>query len=74
MGGVKMSSHAAAIEALRKKLRASMGERIKLTKLHSEVTERINDAFGEEKELLSAFRLEIKDALSCRVLDRWEAK
>jgi len=46
-----------------------MGDRIKLTKLHSVVTESINNAYGEEKELLLKFRQEVKDALNCRLLD-----
>lgn len=48
-----------------------MEDRGKLSKLHSVVTEAVNDAYGEEKELLLAFRKEVKDALNCRVPDSW---
>jgi nitrate/nitrite-specific signal transduction histidine kinase len=51
-----------------------MGDRSKLSKLHSTVTEAVNNAYGEEKELLHSFRLEVKDALNCRVPDSWGAR
>lgn len=51
-----------------------MGDRNKLSKLHSVVTEAVNNSYGEEKELLLAFRLEVKDALNCRVPDSWGAR
>ncbi len=60
-----------SILVLRRELRASIGDRDKLIKLHSRVTEDINEAYGEEKEVLIKFRQELKDALKCRVLDRW---
>jgi hypothetical protein len=60
-----------SIQALRRELRASIGDRNKLVKLHSTVTESINQSYGEEKEALIALRQELKDALNCRVLDRW---
>ena len=66
-----MNSHNASILALRRELRASMGDRNKLSKLHSVVTENINKTYGEEKEHLLNFRKEVKDALNCRVLDSW---
>lgn len=69
-----MSSNNISILALRRELRSSMGDRSKLSKLHSVVTEAVNDSYGEEKELLLSFRQEIKDALNCRVLDQWGAK
>lgn len=59
------------IKALRRELRACIGDRKKLSALHSDVTDRINQAYGEEKLLLTDFRQEVKDALNCRVLDRW---
>ena len=71
MGGVYMNSHNASMQALRRELRTSIGDRNKLSKLHSLVTDNINQAYGEEKEALLKFRQEIKDALNCRVLDRW---
>jgi hypothetical protein len=52
---------------LRKELRASIGDRVKLSKLHATVTETINNSYGEEKTTLIEFRKEIKDALNCRV-------
>lgn len=69
-----MSSHNTSILVLRRELRASMGDRGKLSKLHSVITEAVNDSYGEEKELLLSFRQEVKDALNCRVLDNWAAK
>lgn len=66
-----MKSVNTSILAFRRELRASMGDRNKLSKLHSVVTEAVNNTYGEEKELLLAFRLEVKDALNCRVPDSW---
>lgn len=57
------------IQVLRRDLRASMGDRSKLSKLHAAVTESINNSYGEEKEILLKFRQEVKDALNCRLLD-----
>jgi len=58
-------------DQLRRELRAAMGDRSKLSRLHSIVTDNINRSYGEEKILLLKFRQEIKDALECRVLDQW---
>ena len=69
-----MKSVNTSILAFRRELRASMSDRNKLSKLHSVVTEAVNNAYGEEKELLLAFRLEVKDALNCRVPDSWGAR
>ena len=66
-----MNSQDAAIPALRRELRASIGDRGKLSKLHTTVTECINNSYGEEKEMLLRFRQEVKDALNCRVPDNW---
>ncbi len=66
-----MKSLNTTIQALRRELRASMGDRGKLSKLHTVVTESINNSYGEEKETLLQFRQEIKDALNCRVPDNW---
>lgn len=60
-----------SIAALRRELRASMGDRNKLSKLHTVVTESVNNSYGEEKEVLLKFRQEVKDALNCRVFDNW---
>lgn len=60
-----------SIPAFRRELRSSMGDRSKLSKLHSVVTEAVNNAYGEEKELLLSFRMEVKDALNCRLPDSW---
>ena len=46
-----------------------MGDRGKLSKLHSALTDNINNSYGEEKQMLLKFRQEVKDALSCRLLD-----
>lgn len=66
-----MTSLKKTIQALRRELRASMSDRKKLSILHSVVTEEINRAYGEEKALLLELRQEVKDALNCRVLDKW---
>lgn len=58
-------------DQLRRELRAAMGDRSKLSRLHSIVTDNINRSYGEEKIQLLKFRQEIKDALECRVLDQW---
>ena len=68
-----MNTTNTSILALRRELRASVGERNKLSKLHTIVTDNINNSYGEEKELLLKIRQEIKDALNCRVLDRWDS-
>ena len=62
-----LKSHDKAINELRKELRAAMGDHGKLSKLHSLVTEKINhvETFGEEKESLTRFRKEVRDALNC---------
>lgn len=59
------------ISTLRRELRNSMGDRNKLSKLHTIVTDSINNSYGDEKELLVKFRQEIKDALNCRVHESW---
>lgn len=64
-----MTTRTIAIQVLRRELRDSMGDRNKLSKLHSVVTESINNTFGEEKQALLKFRQEVKDALNCRVFD-----
>lgn len=66
-----MAALTASAAELRRELRASMGDRNRLSKLHSTVTESINRSYGEEKAELLKFRQEIKDALNCRVLDKW---
>ena len=68
-----MNTQNKAIIALRRELRSSLGDRSKLSKLHTIVTDNINNSYGEEKEILLKFRQEIKDALNCRVLDRWSS-
>lgn len=64
----------ATIKTLRRELRASMGDRNKLSKLHSEVTVNINNAYGEEKEILLKFRQEVRDALNSKMPDSWERR
>lgn len=56
---------------LRRELRANIEDRSKLSHLHTVVTEKINESYGEEKEMLIKFRQEIKDALNCKVLGVW---
>ncbi len=62
-----MATATISVPILRKQLRESMGDRSRLSKLHSDVTEMINNSYGEEKVTLTQFRQEIKDALNCRV-------
>ena len=62
-----MKSTLALIQQYRRELRASMGDKSKLSKLHSTVTESINLAYGEEKEALSQFRQELRDAMNSGV-------
>lgn len=64
-----MASPNIIVTNLRKQLRDSMGDRGKLSKLHSALTDNINNSYGEEKQMLLKFRQEVKDALSCRLLD-----
>lgn len=66
-----MTINNTSIHGLRRELRANMGDRSKLSHLHSVVTEKINESFGEEKELFLKFRQEVKDALNCRVPGNW---
>lgn len=66
-----MATATVSAAELRKELRASMGDRGRLSKLHSVVTESINRAYGEEKAELLKFRQEVKDALNCRVMEKW---
>ena len=66
-----MPTPTVTFDQLRKELRAAMGDRNRLSRLHSVVTENINRSYGEEKAQLITFRQEIKDALECRVLDQW---
>ena len=64
-----MTTSTISIPLLRRELRASMGDRNKLSKLHSVLTDNINNSYGEEKQMLLKFRQEVKDVLSCRLLD-----
>ena len=60
-----------AIKLYRKDLQDAIGDRNKLSQLHSLITESINESYGEEKEMLVKFRQEIKDALNCRLMTSW---
>ena len=60
-----------SIKDLRKELRVSMGDRNRLIKLHSVLTECINRAYGAEKKELLDFRKEVTNAINCRLLDHW---
>ena len=64
-----MTTSTISIPVLRRELRASMGDRVKLSKLHSLLTDYISASYGEEKQMLVKFRQEVKDALNCRLLD-----
>lgn len=66
-----MGTSTLSIMNLRRELRSSMGDRSKLSRLHSVVTDTINSSYGEEKRMLLEFRQEVKDALNCRLLDTW---
>lgn len=59
------------IKYLRSELKASMGDRNRLTKLHSVITECINRSYGDEQEMLVEFRREVNNAINCRLLDKW---
>jgi hypothetical protein len=62
-----MKATTTLIHQYRRELRAAMGDKSKLSKLHSTVTESINQAYGEEKEELSHFRQELRDAMNSGV-------
>ena len=59
-----------SVHELRRELRSAIGDRGRLMKLNTVVTNIINDenTYGEEKTILLKFRQEIKEVLSCRVL------
>ena len=58
-------------DMLARELRAPMGDRGKLSQLHADVMASINHAYGEERVELLKLKQEIKNALNCRVLDKW---
>lgn len=62
-----MKSTETLIHEYRRELRSSMGDKSKLSKLHSKVTESINQAYGEEKTALTRFRQELRDAMNSGV-------
>lgn len=64
-----MTTRTISIQVFRRDLKDSMGDRSRLIKLHSVVTESINNTFGEEKEMLVKFRQEVKDSLNCRFFE-----
>ena len=66
-----MATSINSIQIFRRELRVSIGNREKLSKLHSVVTESINGSYGEEKEMLLQLRQEIRDALNCRLHSPW---
>lgn len=63
-----MTTQSMSLEGLRRELRAAMGNRGRLSTLHSVITEQINTSYGEEKAALLRFRQEVRDALNCRTL------
>lgn len=52
---------------LRQELRNSVGDYNRLSKLHAAITSALNDAYGEEKQMLTQLRLEVRELLRCRV-------
>lgn len=58
-----------SIHVFLRELRSCMEDREKLSKLHSVVTESINNSYGEEKQTLIKFRQEIKNALNSHLLN-----
>lgn len=65
-----MRNESLSVQELRRELRGAIGDRGRLMKLNSLVTNFINhqNTFGEEKTALLKFRQEVKDALNCRVI------
>lgn len=65
-----MKSTNTSVQELRRELRSAIGDRGRLMKLNTVVTNIINDenTYGEEKTILLKFRQEIKEVLSCRML------
>ena len=58
---------------LRRKMRSSINDRNALLKLHSLITDNINNGYGEEKAALVELRLELKNLLnSLYAADRLE--
>lgn len=51
----------------RYELRVAMGDKARLTKLHSIVTDNINRSFGENKDALVKFRQELRNAMNSGV-------
>lgn len=66
-----MTTSASSTLIYRRELRNAIGDRNKLSKLHSVITESINNSYGEEKEMLIKFRQEVKDALNCQLNTLW---
>jgi hypothetical protein len=66
-----MATLSKTTQVFRKELQNAIGDRDKLSKLHSVITASINNSYGEEKEMLVKFRQEVKDALNCRLPTPW---
>ncbi|CAH2030316.1 hypothetical protein [Trichlorobacter ammonificans] len=64
-----MASTMVSVVKLRKELREAVGDYARLTKLHAVITEALNNAYGEEKRLLSELRQDVRQVLQCRVPD-----
>lgn len=64
-----MTSRTISTQVFLEELKAANGDRNKLSKLHSVVTESINNSYGEEKLILTKFRQKVKDALNCHLLN-----
>ena len=63
-----MASSSISSAHLRKESRASIGDRDKLGEVHAVLIETINESHGEERQMLSKLRQEVKDVLNSRVL------
>ncbi len=53
----------AEIRELRKQMRSPHADRNKLVKMHSIITDNINNTFGEERAALTELRTELKNLL-----------
>jgi hypothetical protein len=62
------------VQRLSTELRSAIGDRNRLIKLHSVVTEAVNNAYGEEKTEMIQFRQEVKNALNCVVHNSWTSR
>lgn len=62
-----MAATSISVAGLRQELRNSVGDYNRLSKLHAVITNALNDSYGEEKQMLTQLRLEVRELLRCRV-------